>query len=700
MNIQPLSSGQLALHRALLAPQLATAPLAVLLRFPAAVFLLGGTTWVATLEGWTFGLFVAVPLAVALVFALVEWLSLLLIVADRDEETGQRRLLWNAKHYGSLGTWLAAGSLVLGLALMYRRMPNGMWAGQAWAPIVLVVGGLLLLYLRFFPEVFGVRKVEVSAEEVDFRIFGRPVQQHAQAAGVPGQPQNEPEVMVAAKPRFNFASVHGMQSLKDRLIEAGAPVVRRSKDERTEPRNGVIFFGDPGNGKTFIAEALAGELGVKFFTLDYSKVVSEYVGRTPQNIARAFKQARAAGPCVLFIDEVDSFIVDRDSATRNTQEGSDIVNLFLTELVNIRKYPVLVLAATNRLNKLDPAAIREGRFDYKIEVTAPDEPARVGLLMDSLDRNLDPRTVERIDMEAVRSAAIRWNGFSVKRILAVGEEMPAYLKEHPTAVVGYEQLTGALRRLQGRKGKVPAETKSLEQLVLPAQTRDAISLVANRMADPMRLERLGGTLPSGILFHGPSGTGKTAAVRALAKQTGWAFLSVAGPDLLRDPDRIEKLYAEALDLRPTIVFIDEADDILRDRQYSQASALTNKLLTVMDGAGDKVKDVVWVAATNNPDQIDAAMLRAGRFTEKVPFFAADAAGASTLVGAWLAARKVPLAVGSSSARIARLLEGQSPANIEGILQYALNVAIDAAHGDDVQLSLDHVAQAMEVVAPD
>ena len=665
---------------------------------PVAVFMLAGRSFVPSLEAWTFGLFASLPFTVLLAVCLGFWVINFTVIADRDPETDERRLLFSKEDGERIVLRPALLGFVLGLVLMYRRMPNDMLVGHAWIPMALVGLGLLMMYLEWAPVVFGHRKEYVGMDVVRARWGDAPMVSHAQGAAAPGAAA-EPEVMAAAKPRFNFSSVHGMQALKDRLLEAGVPVVRRAKGDRSEPRNGVLFFGDPGNGKTFIAEALAGELGVKFLTLDYSKVVSEFVGRTPQNLARAFAQARGAGPCVLFIDEVDSFIVDRDSPTRNTSEGSDIVNLFLTELVNIRKYPVLVLAATNRLDKLDAAAVREGRFDYKIEVTAPDEPARVGLLMDSLDRNLDPKTVERIDVDAVRSAAVRWNGFSVKRILAVGEEMPAFLKEQPSPVVGYEQLTGALRRLQGRKGKVPADTKSLEQLVLPSLTRDAIRLVSSRMADPMRLERLGGTLPTGILFHGPSGTGKTAAARALAKQTGWAFLSVAGPDLLRDPERIEKLYAEALDLRPTIVFIDEADDILRDRQYSQASALTNKLLTVMDGAGDKVKDVVWIAATNNPDQIDAAMLRAGRFTEKVPFFAADAAAAGTLVASWLASRNVRLAAGASKANIARLLEGESPANIEGVLQYALNLAIDRAHGDDVVLSLDLVAQAMEVVAP-
>ena len=580
--------------------------------------------------------------------------------------------------------------ILLPCFVYYVKAPNG-YGLLLLYPGVVVLLALYDLYLKILRVGFGATVVTVPTQEFYRKAWGdRGTQTHQTH-----QTEEQEAVVEPTRARFNFDAVDGMLPLKRKLVEAGHPVVR-GKADPSHCRNGILLNGDPGNGKTFIAEALAGELNVGFVSLDYGMVNSKWVGDTPARITRAFEQAKQAAPCVLFIDEIDSFIPSRDGSKNQLAESDKIVNVMLTELVNIRRHRVLVVAATNRQDKLDAAAIREGRFDFKIEVSAPDEAARIGLLT----KGLQKRVGIPLDMEAVHAAAKRWNGFNVKRILAVTEEMPTYLRTHRASVVGYEELMGALRQVQGRKGRVPADTKSLNELVLPEATKTAISMVAKRLMDTLRIERLGGSLPSGVLFHGPSGTGKTAVARALAKETAWAFLTAAGPDLLRDPDAFEKLYAEAKELRPAIVFIDEADDILRDRSYSQASAITNKILTVMDGAGDKVRDVVVIAATNNPEQIDPAMLRAGRFTEKVPFFVADAASVRVLVLDWLSHRKVQLASGATPDVIAKLLDGLSPANVEGVLQYALNTAIHLAKDDDaVVLSLDHVATGIAIVAP-
>ena len=209
---------------------------------------------------------------------------------------------------------------------------------------------------------------------------------------------------------------------------------------------------------------------------------------------------------------------------------------------------------------------------------------------------------------------------------------------------------------------------------------------------------MGGTLPTGCLFYGPSGTGKTAAARALAKEVGWAFLSIAGPDLVADRTKLDKLYAEAKDMRPTLIFIDEADDVLRSRQFSSTPDLTNKMLTIMDGADDRVLDVVWIAATNNPDQIDPALVRSGRFTEKVLFSTPPQELIPRHVSMWLKKKVVALAPGLDAFDIAEALQGQTIADIEGVLQYALNSAIASTATAEVPvINQHHLQQALRMV---
>ena len=554
-------------------------------------------------------------------------------------------------------------------------------------PIAAVAAALCDLALRVLRIGFGATVKLVKSEEWYFATRG--LQSKAQASlGSAGEGKS---VVRPARARYNFDAVDGMLPLKRKLVEAGAPVVRPQVHGFTG-RNGILLTGDPGNGKTYFAEALAGELNVGFVALDYGMVVSQWVGETPSNIRRAFEQARAVAPCVLFIDEIDSFIVSRDDGHSATAEAANIVNVMLTELVNIRDSGVLVVAATNRLAKLDTAAIREGRFDFKIEVPSPDEAARIALLTNSLRKHV----TTPFDTDAVVVAARRWNGFSVKRIMAVGEQMPTYLRQSPAERIGYDQLMGALRAVQGRKGTVPTGSKKFDQLVLPAITREAVDMVAHRLKDAVRIERLGGTLPTGVLLHGPSGTGKTAVARAMAIESGWAFLAVAGPDLLKDHTAFEKVYQEAKDLRPCLIFIDEADAVLRDRSYSQASSITDKMLSVLDGAGDKVRDVVVMAATNNPDQVDAAMQR--RFTEKIPFFVADEHSVRRLVAEWVEAKAVLFATEVSTDVVATMLEGLSPAVVESVLQYALNAAIHSATGDKVLIERQHLDRALTIVA--
>jgi transitional endoplasmic reticulum ATPase len=492
-------------------------------------------------------------------------------------------------------------------------------------------------------------------------------------------------------PKRRFADIHGNEAVKARIKEA-ATAITAKRGPNAKIRNGILFHGLPGNGKTAFAEALAGELGLPLLQLSYAEVASQWVGEKSARVREAFNQARRMQPCVLFIDEIESFLESRDSGRGDgVKEDRDLVNAMLTLMVDIRKDKVILVAATNHLDRLDAAGIREGRFDFKVEITPPDLVARQGLLRMGIKENLQGVAVGK---SVVESVAQRWNGFSSKRILAVTEELVSYLGGRREA--GFDDFMGALRQLQGQRGHIPENVKPLDELIFSDTTRGMLDQIVGRMADPEHTAKHGGTLPTGVLFWGSPGTGKTAACKALAKKLEWAYLPTTGADLVRDPKQLEALFAKAKDLRPTIIFIDEADELLRSREYSPSTEATNKLLTLMDGVGDRVPDVVWIAATNHPEQIDPALLRGGRFTEKVRFDLPSTADVSRYVQTWCEKRSVKLESGFTPTELAGLMGEVSIANAEAIVQAALNRAIVRRQSPVVVTRAD-VEQALNLV---
>ena len=469
--------------------------------------------------------------------------------------------------------------------------------------------------------------------------------------------------------KFNFKFITGMDGLKDRLFAAHKEAFAFVTTKGSDKRNGILLYGEPGNGKTFFAESLAGQIGWPIIKCTFGDVNSRWVGETTENVVQMFDDAMEQAPCVLFIDEIDALLVKRDQITQAESETGKTVNAILTKLVEVRDHMVLVVAATNFLDRLDSAGIREGRFDYKIEVPPPDLAARKGLLQNELKKHAPAVTV---DQDAIDRVALRWEGFSVSRIKAVAFEAAKLAKAGKRAIC-FDCLATALRTVQGSLGvRLPENAKSLDQMQFDDDVRATLNGLAVRMRDIDEIERMGGSVPAGVLFYGPPGTGKTATVRALAKSSGWALLTTSGQDLSSSDGKIDEIYATARNIRPCIVFIDEADDILANRQTSWNKSMTNKVLSVIDGAGGKSHDILWVAATNHPESIDAAALRGGRFTEKIEFRLPSVKVVEKFVRAWDEKNQASLDASLTYEHVAAFLDGQSIANIEAIMQAAVN----------------------------
>lgn len=592
------------------------------------------------------------------------------------------------------GAWLAAVSLFAVASSLQEAMAPGSVTTDHYVVLALscaLMGWRAGSSIQYLPEFFIATVVVVGL--LALRMLGREKDRAAVKAGFRTDSDTAREragkgslQYPAQRPRYSFNDVVGMQETKERLSSAGREITKPGS--KTE-RNGVLLFGPPGNGKTFMAEALAGELRLPFISVSVGNIASKWVNDTPGIITQVFADAAAQAPCLLFIDEVDSLASKRDSGTTH-QEDQKATNALLTSLVDIRRHGVVVVAATNFIDQLDTAFAREGRFDFKVEVTSPDEPARRHLIK---SRSQKPISAETVDI-----AVKRWAGFSVSRIAAILAE--ANRASEP--VLTFDGLMKALRRVQGRQARLPEDTPSLAQLTLGADHRKQLEGLGNRMIHIMEIEAMGGSVPRGAVFFGPPGTGKSLAARALAKSTGWAFISVSGMDLLADAKKMDAIAAQASDLRPCIVFIDEADDVFKSRRFSSNAPLTNKMLAIMDGSAGQVPDVLFVAATNHIEDMDPAALRGGRFTEKIEFGLPDRMTVQAFVQKWMQSTKAVLAADLTAAAIAPLLEGQPFANLDNILQMAVNCAISRSHGvlPSVVVTMEDLRSAISTVVLD
>lgn len=471
----------------------------------------------------------------------------------------------------------------------------------------------------------------------------------------------------------DFKQIQGMADFKKKLRDAGLECAGPAD------RNGIFLHGEPGNGKTVFAKALAGELGLEFIPIQ--KVMSKWIGEESQNLFNQLHEAIARSPCVISLDEADSILGSRSDGGQSSHlnETNAILNRLLTYLVDYRRSGVVFVAATNFIDRIDPAVRRAGRFDFVFEVPNPDLQARMGLLTSGISKHGCGVPVEA---GVVESLAKRWNGFSTATVLSVPQRIPQYVKDTGKGRLGFSDFMAMLRLQQGIANRVPETTKAFAEMSYPTEQADTIKSLIGRIESSFEIEESGGQAPSGVLFYGDPGTGKTETARMIAKETGWAFFPLSGSDIARNPEMLEKTLKQVRNARPAIIFIDEADDLLADRGNSPYKAATNKLLEAMDGATGRLNDVLWIASTNFADMSDAAVLRSGRFTEKVRFHKPGDASLLKLAKAFLGDSKRQAVMDVSWDEVSDVLQGCSIADAHGILMQAWNMTLTAKGGID------------------
>jgi transitional endoplasmic reticulum ATPase len=487
-----------------------------------------------------------------------------------------------------------------------------------------------------------------------------------------------------------FADVGGMDSLKQEVRDTVGLMLEHPDDaERYGIEwNGILLHGPPGVGKTFFARAIAGEFGLSLMHVSTGDLVSSLQGGSARNIDKAFSTAVGNLPCLLFFDEFDSVAQRRDS--NPDQEARRTVNQLLTSLEAHRdERRLLVMAATNNVEHLDPAVVRPGRFDRHIRIDLPDAPAREAIFRAELDDR--PAASDLELSELVR----RTEGMTPAAISKIVDTAALEVFREATSTgqnlhLDTDHLLRAIER-HGGQDRPMVEHWTWDSMILDPAIKAQLQQLQAVIEDPDSAERFGVDPPTGLLLAGPPGTGKTTVAKVLAAQARASFYPISGADVIskwvgESERNIRQLFERARANRPSIIFIDEIDALAGRRGAVEThDSHVNQLLSEIDGVSGQ-KGVFIVGATNRPDQLDPAMLRGGRLSRTIVLGLPDEAGRHAIL--CLHTARMPT-VGVRLDELARETDGLSPADLKGLAQEAALAAMTRTGGGGESPAVTH-----------
>ncbi|RMZ13267.1 hypothetical protein D0862_02375 [Hortaea werneckii] len=474
-----------------------------------------------------------------------------------------------------------------------------------------------------------------------------------------------------------------------------------------KPPRGILMYGPPGTGKTLMARAVANETGAFFFLINGPEIMSKMAGESESNLRKAFEEAEKNSPAIIFIDEIDSIAPKREKT--NGEVERRVVSQLLTLMDGMKaRSNVVVMAATNRPNSIDPALRRFGRFDREVDISIPDPTGRLEI-MQIHTKNM--KLADDVDLEQVAAETHGYVGSDLASLCSeaamqqIREKMDLIdLDEDTIDAEVLDALGVTQENFRFALGvSNPSALREVAVVEVPNVRwedigglddvkRELIESVQYPVDHPEKFLKFGMSPSKGVLFYGPPGTGKTLLAKAVANECAANFISVKGPELLsmwfgESESNIRDIFDKARAAAPCVVFLDELDSIAKSRGGSNGDAggasdrVVNQLLTEMDGMTSK-KNVFVIGATNRPEQLDNALCRPGRLDTLVYVPLPDQVGRESILKAQL--RKTPVSPEIDLSFIASKTHGFSGADLGFITQRAVKIAIKESIGLSIE----------------
>jgi transitional endoplasmic reticulum ATPase len=494
---------------------------------------------------------------------------------------------------------------------------------------------------------------------------------------------------------------------------------------------GVLLQGPPGTGKTLLAKAIANETSANFFSIGGPEIMSKYYGESEARLRAIFQEAERRKPSIIFIDELDAIASKREDLVGEVEKRVVAQLLSLMDGLSSRGL-VVVIGATNRVNAIDPALRRTGRFDREIEIGVPDSDGRREVL------HIHTRGMPLAKNVDINKIADMSHGFVGSDLQALAKEaaMRAIRRILPEIDLTAESIpSDILNKIQVNMNDFTTVLNEME----PSAMREVFVEIPNvRWSDIGGLQELKQELretiewplkyrtvfdyananpPKGIFIYGPPGTGKTLIAKAVANESESNFISIKGPELLskwvgESEKGIREIFRKARQAAPCIVFFDEIDAIAPMRGVDSADSrvterVISQLLTELDGL-EVLKNVTVIAASNRPDIVDPALLRSGRFDRHFYVPPPDRDSRINIIKIHI--KNIPLG-NINVERLADMTENFTGADLASFISTAVMIAIrqyifkyqdpiDAGkHVRELKVNMQHVEDAIKKIHP-